>query len=43
MKKFWEGTADILRIIWYLGWRFAAVIAGFIGLMYLANWSWWQV
>ena len=33
---------DVLHIIWYIGWRAVAITAGFLAIMYLANWTWWQ-
>lgn len=37
-----ENIVDVLHIIWYIGWRSVAVVAGFLGIMALANWSWWS-
>lgn len=37
-----ENVKDIFRIVWYLGWRWAAAVAVFCAVIGIANWEWWR-
>ena len=37
-----EIVTDILHIVWYIAWRWTAIVAVFFALMLLMNWEWWR-